>query len=102
MLPSGEIKANLPVNVTLLQHQQTLRPHIEQKVYDTQVGQKPESFLKYLIIGLWRELCIFQSKVLFRMNAFAEVCFIRSEFSPVFRGTFHIRLYIYQGTDEAA
>ena len=53
MLLSGEIEANLPVNVTLLQHQQTLRSHIEQKVYDTQVGQKPESLLKHLIIRLW-------------------------------------------------
>ena len=36
------------------------------------------------------------------MDAFAEVCFIQSEFGPVFRGTFHIGLYIYQGTDETA
>ena len=36
------------------------------------------------------------------MNAFAEIRFIRSEFSPVFGGACHIGLYVYQRTDKMA
>lgn len=46
-------KHDTPCDLSLLQHQQAFRPHIEQQVYDAQVGQKAKSFLKYLIIGLW-------------------------------------------------
>ena len=36
------------------------------------------------------------------MNAFAEICLIRSKLSPVSGSTCHIRLQVYQGADEVA
>lgn len=90
------------IPISNLQHQQTLRPHIEQQIYNAQVRQKAVLLLKDLVIGFGRELRVFQSEVFLRMDAFAEIRFIRSEFSPVFGGACHIGLYVYQRTDKMA
>ena len=81
---------NSLIPISNLQHQQTLRPHIEQQIYNAQVRQKAVLLLKDLVIGFGRELRVFQSEVFLRMDAFAEIRFIRSEFSPVFGGACHI------------
>lgn len=88
--------------MALLQHQQALRSHVEQQVNDAQVGQETQFLLKYLIVGLWREVGVFQSEILFGVDAFAEVCLICGELGPVFGGAFQFGLYVEQGADEAA
>lgn len=68
---------NSLIPISNLQHQQTLRPHIEQQIYNAQVRQKAVLLLKDLVIGFGRELRVFQSEVFLRMDAFAEIRFIR-------------------------
>ena len=88
--------------VALLQYQQAFRSHVEQQVDDAEVGQEAKSLLEHLVVRLWGELRVFAGEVFFRMDAFAEICFVCGEIGPVFRGAFQFGLYVYQRADEAA
>ena len=85
------------------EHQQALRPHVEQQVDDAEVGQEAQTLLKHLIVGLRAESRVGRAEVLLGVDALAAVLGLAGgEVGAVRRAATQVRLDVDEGAHQAA
>ena len=81
---------------TISQNNQALRPHIKQKIGDTQIRQKTVFGIKNLIVRFRAKVSIRLTPVTLRMNSLTKINLTRNKFHAIFRCSFHMGMNIDQ------